>query len=91
MYIHIYIYIGCNYKQISFIKYLITKVVPCKKNKRGLLNAQVRCNVNSELCIRLPLLFYTWVPSWRRARLVQGAADWASWGTAAAATVVFDS
>ena len=35
---------------------------PCV-TQQGLYNALFRCNVDSDLCIRQPLFFYTWCPA----------------------------
>ena len=56
---YIYMYIKCTYvwKPIYNLKMY---VLPYVYKRQGLANAQFRCNVNSELCIRERLSFYTW-------------------------------
>ena len=61
MYIYIYIYTSLF---IHFSIYKIYTYILCTRfvKKQGLSDAQFGYNVNSELCIRLLLFFYTWGP-----------------------------
>ena len=55
-----------NYKKKTCFELLNFSILesnfqtPCVK-KQGLSNAQFRTEIASELCVRLPLFFYTWV------------------------------
>ena len=46
----------------TLIKKILKKTCIPQVKKQGLSNAQFRCNVSSELCIREPLICYTLRP-----------------------------
>ena len=60
IYIYIYIYIYICIGITDIITNEMDLYPMRKKQQQEQCNAQFRCNLNSELCIRLPLLFYTW-------------------------------